>query len=144
MEVFSVMSLLLRRALLTGLFALGALSILGAPVTAQHPHFARGRLLVQFRANADRAGVENALANVHSRGHHPLGTLDVESVDLEAGQDESQAVAKLRANPNVEFAELDAVVPAADIPNDPSYNAQWFLPDIGCPQAWDITTGSTN
>jgi serine protease len=30
------------------------------------------------------------------------------------------------------------------IPNDPNYDLQWHYPSINLPQAWDITTGSSN
>jgi subtilisin family serine protease len=30
------------------------------------------------------------------------------------------------------------------IPNDPSYGSQWYLPLIGAPAAWDVTTGGSN
>src|SRR5207249_4907023 len=36
----------------------------------------------------------------------------------------------------------DRCVPST-IPNDPLFNRQWGLDDVGAPQAWDLTTGST-
>src|SRR5437773_540654 len=36
----------------------------------------------------------------------------------------------------------DRCVPST-IPNDPLYSRQWGLDDVGAPQAWDLTTGST-
>src|SRR6185436_1660421 len=29
-------------------------------------------------------------------------------------------------------------------PNDPRYSSQWYLPKIGAPAAWKVTTGSSN
>ncbi|MFD2169705.1 S8 family peptidase [Tumebacillus lipolyticus] len=53
-------------------------------------------------------------------------------------------LAKVQADPNVEYAELDPIMKINLIPNDPSYSSQWHLPKIKAPQAWDITTGSTS
>ncbi|TDJ69348.1 MAG: hypothetical protein E2O39_11870 [Planctomycetota bacterium] len=48
-----------------------------------------------------------------------------------------------RARPEVEFAELDRIVPAADvIPDDPRYPMQPEHRQIGSPAAWGITPGA--
>lgn len=39
------------------------------------------------------------------------------------------------------YAEVDALVPAGLIPNDPGYTNQWYLPKVSAPGAWDTTTG---
>ena len=41
----------------------------------------------------------------------------------------------------VKFAEPDALIPHAVIPNDTSYNNQWHHNTINSPLAWDKTTG---
>lgn len=45
--------------------------------------------------------------------------------------------------PFASFVEDDHVVSASYSPNDPRYPEQWHLPSISAPQAWDVTTGST-
>uniref|UniRef100_A0A540VEF0 S8 family serine peptidase n=1 Tax=Litorilinea aerophila TaxID=1204385 RepID=A0A540VEF0_9CHLR len=52
------------------------------------------------------------------------------------------ALALLRTDPNVEYAEPDYVARAVRVPNDPEYPQQWYLPHVGAPNAWDATTGS--
>ncbi|MFD2169702.1 S8 family peptidase [Tumebacillus lipolyticus] len=54
------------------------------------------------------------------------------------------ALAKVQADPNVEYAELDQIMKIDLTPNDPSYSSQWHLPKIQAPAAWNITTGSTS
>ena len=58
-----------------------------------------------------------------------------------------RAVAALRADPEVAFAEPDFIYQASHIPDDPYYDEkydsrdglldQWYLPRIGAPAAWD-------
>src|SRR5207245_1364569 len=50
----------------------------------------------------------------------------------------------LSNNPNIEFAQPDFIYAAALVPNDTYYSMAWHLPKIQAPQAWDITTGTTN
>ena len=50
----------------------------------------------------------------------------------------------LRRHPRVKFVERNLRFSAQLDANDPSYGAQWHLPKISAPQAWDITTGRSN
>ncbi len=56
---------------------------------------------------------------------------------------EEDLAAELRATGAVRFAEPDYLLPAAAIPNDPSYAIQWHHSMIGSPAAWDVTSGSS-
>lgn len=51
------------------------------------------------------------------------------------------ALAKLNADPRVEYAEPLARVHALHTPNDPLYKDQWHLPKVGAPTAWHYSTG---
>ena len=74
-------------------------------------------------------------------------------LDLDAATDAEidAAVAELSADPDVEYAERDQLVPLLYTPNDPyfqssgtwgqSYPDLWALHLIDCPTAWDTTTG---
>jgi subtilisin family serine protease len=53
-------------------------------------------------------------------------------------------IRRLKGHPLVEYVELDHVGTGGGIPNDPNYGSQWHLPKIDAPNAWDITTGSSN
>lgn len=52
------------------------------------------------------------------------------------------AIKRLRADPNVEYAEPNYIRRAKAVPNDEYYRFQWHYPLINLPAAWDITTGS--
>ncbi len=46
--------------------------------------------------------------------------------------------------PGVSLVERDGLARAALLPNDPYYPVQWALPRVAAPDAWEITTGSTD
>ncbi|MEO0115896.1 MAG: S8 family serine peptidase, partial [candidate division WOR-3 bacterium] len=49
-----------------------------------------------------------------------------------------------RALPYVKYACPNLIYQVNRIPNDSLYSSQWHLPNIGCPQAWDASTGDTS
>ncbi len=52
-------------------------------------------------------------------------------------------VKALRADPDVRTADLNRVMRASRVPNDPGYAIQrWHYEQIQLPGAWDVTTGS--
>jgi subtilisin family serine protease len=53
------------------------------------------------------------------------------------------ALAILRADPRVRYAELDAVVHALRVPNDQLLPTQWSVTKTHAEQAWDVSTGSS-
>ena len=65
------------------------------------------------------------------------------------GADLTRVMTALAAAPGVLAVEPDAVMRRLDVPNDPSFAAQWDLTDpavsgvqgINAPAAWDLTTG---
>ncbi len=54
------------------------------------------------------------------------------------------AIKQLRRVEHIAFAEPNLIRQAMAIPNDEYYGSQWHYPQISLPQAWDITTGSSN
>ncbi len=56
-------------------------------------------------------------------------------------------MARYERHPLVEFVEQEQIFEEALIPNDPWYQGgaaeQWYLPQIGAPAAWDVTTGDS-
>lgn len=65
----------------------------------------------------------------------PLSVAQMKSATL-------QAIKRLRADPEVEYAEPNYIRRTQAVPNDPYYTLQWHYPMINLPAAWDITTGS--
>ena len=54
------------------------------------------------------------------------------------------ACVQLNAKSGVRYADLNGKNSSMAIPNDPYYSDQWHYPLINLPQAWDVTTGSSN
>lgn len=64
---------------------------------------------------------------------------------LKPGEKAEDKVRELMSNPDVEYAQLNHIFHKTQLtPDDPDFSGQWGLPDIGMPNAWDITTGSPN
>ncbi len=103
--------------------------------------FARGHILVARKSTSDPAAFEKALVKNGSRSLGKIGSTRVHVVDVAPG-DEEAAVGKLKSDPDVEFAEVDRLIPAAGAVNDPGYSAEWHLSMIGAPTAWNYATGA--
>ncbi len=139
-------------------FALGVLVVLIAalclaPVAALAAEDAvPGELIVKYRAGVSaerRAAVEAGLRSVtHVR---TLGLIHAEHLRISGIPDE-EALRRLRASTDVEYAEPNHYVYAQVVPNDPSFSLLWNLLntgqgggyagcDIKASQAWDLFTG---
>jgi len=51
---------------------------------------------------------------------------------------------ELSQNPNVEYAEPRYIYEMYDVPDDPLYSDQWYLPKINASNAWDISQGDAD
>src|SRR6185369_7397378 len=115
----------------------------GGPVRPEEEPFVPGRVLVRFRENV---GLDHARQIVAALGVREDGVLPATGVlvlSLPEQADEAAFANALASRPDVEFAELDRIVKAADItPNDPWFvNWEWHLRRIAAPTAWTTTTG---
>jgi thermitase len=103
-----------------------------------------GQVLVKFRPPMDQAEGASALASYGLPVIENLAELQVLRVGVAEGQEQS-LVQMLLEDPRVEYAELDYMVHATIIPNDPGFNSyQWGLQKIQAPSAWDVTTGTSD
>src|SRR2546423_7717825 len=116
------------------------------------PAFVPGEVLVRYRSES-----QGRLKGASMRIAALDGTLiqmDVQRLDgsdlvegLRLGrvapEDTLKAVAALRQQPDVLYAEPNYILRADVTPNDPNFNLQYGLSKIGAPQAWDTNTGST-
>ena len=106
--------------------------------------------------SALRMGEIGRRAGLRARSLNRLGR-DLHVVEVERtgpGESLQETLARLRADPAVEFAEPDARMRPHRLPNDPGFPGQWFLhevtpgPDgatasaIDAVAAWDETIGS--
>jgi len=70
-----------------------------------------------------------------------LEPLRADVLRLNSG-DPNLALALLRADPRVRYAELDAIVHALRVPNDEYLPTQWSVTKTRAEQAWDLSVGS--
>ncbi|MDH5185521.1 MAG: S8 family serine peptidase [candidate division WOR-3 bacterium] len=55
-----------------------------------------------------------------------------------------QILAAYKNSPYVRYTCPNAIYRIQRIPNDPRYPEQWHLPNIGCPDAWEVSTGDSS
>ena len=104
--------------------------------------FKAGEVLVRFKPHVSPFGMLVTRLAFNATRIRSLYDSPVELWRVPEGQ-EQQVVDRLRADPSVEYAELNYVYHAFIIPNDPSYGQQWAHAKIQSPAAWDIVTGTT-
>lgn len=68
-------------------------------------------------------------------------------IKIPKGRTAEQMVEIFSKNPNVEYAELNNILHAFGVPNDPYYSYQWHLDNpayggIGMEEAWDLADGA--
>jgi hypothetical protein len=107
--------------------------------------FVRHRVLVRFHSHVSEEQVfETMRAGGGLRTKEIRGT-GVMAVELPEDTDEETYLQELRSRADVEFAELDRILPPADMnPDDPMYGSQWHLPKIAAPAAWPVSVGSSD
>src|ERR1051325_3680221 len=105
--------------------------------------FVPGRVLVKFRDNVGLDHARQIVAALGARDADELPGIGVMVLDLPDQADEKAFAHALSARGDVEFAELDRIIPPAAItPNDPWFGSwEWYLTKIGAPAAWTTTTG---
>ena len=64
--------------------------------------------------------------------------------ETEAKMETLWMIRALRKQSGVQYAEPNYIRKPLQAPNDPYYKYQWHYPLINLPDAWDITTGSSN
>jgi subtilisin family serine protease len=110
----------------------------------QTPNFIRGRVLVRFRSETMSLARRDLIAEAGARDAGSLPATGVHILELPVEADEEATVRALQTRPEVEFAELDRLVPPAEVvPDDPWYtNWEWHLRKINGPGAWSLNTGT--
>ena len=116
--------------------------------------FVPGEVLVRYRsepiakskgASMRIAALDGTLVPVDMQRPHASDLLPGLRLAKVAPEDTLKAIAALRENPEVQYAEPNYILKADATPNDPRFlsNEQYALALMGAPQAWDTKTGST-
>ena len=120
-----------------------ALAVCGAVAQGQPVRSVPGRVLVKFKNGVSDAQGRAVAAGLGAQSTRVIPGAGVHVLSLPVGA-ENAFLRTLQQRPDVAFAELDRIVPPADVtPNDTYYSTEWHLPRIYAPAAWSVTTGST-
>jgi len=106
------------------------------------PQFAPQRILVQFKPGVGPAETAQIHRQYGGQVKEVIPGIGIQVVTVPKGQ----VMGKVRAyssNGKVEYAEPDFLAQAVDSPDDPHFGRQWGLTRVDAPQAWDVTTGSS-
>ncbi|MBA3846050.1 MAG: S8 family serine peptidase, partial [Planctomycetes bacterium] len=117
-----------------------------------------GTLIVRFKDGTAPPAMDAALAGKAKKVHKyadanargvgaaqqrgPRFFDHLAKVELADGVAANAALAQLRADPRVAYAEHDVRVSIDRTPSDPQYSALWGMAKIQAPVAWDASTGS--
>lgn len=124
-------------------------------------HYVPGEILVKFRDETSSSGIQSLHANMVTKELKALSVKAgvVHQYKLEGALSVDEAVLKYRSNPAVEYAEPNYLYQLQSIPSDAQFGTLWGLhntgqvvngtagkadADIDAPEAWDISTGSSN
>lgn len=104
-----------------------------------------GEILVKFKHGIPEKAIE-AINKQHSASVIDVSPLGFMRLSIPKGRSVEQMVQTYSMNPNVEYAEPNAICRAVMTPNDPFYSFQWHLDNdeyggINIEDAWDISTG---
>src|SRR3989441_4558242 len=128
-----------------------------ASATAQPtPRHAPDTILVRFKASALPADQALVHALVGAHVYKSFRSVEgLQAVRIPPGMRVKDAIEFYRRRPDVLYAEPNWIVDAQVVPSDPSFSSLWGLnntgqsggipdADIDAPEAWDITTGSSD
>jgi thermitase len=103
--------------------------------------FAANRLLVVPSAGLSPSNLA-AIVGAHGGRARRLGNSSINVIDLPAGASAKAVLARLAKHPHLKQVELDRLVQASYVPDDPYYASAYHLAKIGTPSAWNSTQGA--
>lgn len=110
---------------------------------APRPLFVPGHIVVKFAPYLSARTMQLMAGAVHATAVRRPSYADFHYVSIPVDEDPVAAAARLNQEPDVIYAEPDAVTFPLYVPNDPLYKYQWHFQRIGMEQAWDINPGAS-
>lgn len=124
-------------------------------------HYVPGEVLVKFRDDASSSGITSLNVDMGAKELRgvSVNARVIHQYKLDGGMSVEEAVLKYQSNPAVEYAEPNYLYQLQALPNDAQFGTLWGLhntgqtvngtagradADIDAPEAWDISTGSSN
>jgi subtilisin family serine protease len=112
----------------------------GIAPSGANQQYVPGQVVVGFRPNVDPLSRLEALSDASVSTLKSVGSPNVKLVKVDGSV--PSAIAELKSNPAVAYAEPNWIYHAEATPNDPRYSQLWGLAKINAPLAWNTTTGS--
>lgn len=124
--------------------------------TGEEVQCVKGEVLVRFKEHVSTAEATESLGRFGARSVKYYDRIGVHRVKLPRGMKVKDALSFLSSDKAIEYAEPNYIVKALPtFPNDPRLNELWGLDntgqtggtpdaDIDAPEAWDVTTGSSD
>ena len=102
------------------------------------------RVIVKFSKGLDKRGRDDAVKSERMTSRGSIAKLDLDVYQVDADDTVEEVVDRLRARgkSQVEFVEIDKLLPPLSVPNDPNFDSEWHVPKIGAQNAWDVATGT--
>ena len=133
-----------RRLLVPAIAAM----LLAAPAGAEASGYARGHVIVKYKAETSEGARASVLAGAGAAAARPLPG-GAKRVRIRRGRSVNQTLERLRTDPRVEYAVKDYKAKASLIPNDPGLSGtpggwqdvQWNFSGpfgVNAPTAWDL------
>ncbi len=125
---------------------------------SKKPRYKHGELLVKYRAYVGASSAKLGHKAINISTIRTFKKIGVQHVNLPEGMNVEQALDLYQMNPDVDYAEPNHRYHTTIAPNDTYFNWLWGLhntgqdvngtsgtsdADIDAPEAWDITTGSS-
>jgi hypothetical protein len=134
-----------KQALIAAVSLLLPVSVMAAPPGTSKDEkgsYISGRLLIKGKPGIDEGKFLNILAKHSAAMERKLDRIGVTVAKVPPGL-EKKILAEIQANPSIDFVELDRLVPASFVPNDPGFGSQWHLAKVGAASAWDGASAET-
>jgi thermitase len=112
------------------------------PVQVDGQLVRRGSVIVRFKDGVSSAGKSDAHRAAAAIAAHELKLERAERLEVRPGS-EKEAVAALSERSDVEYAQLDGIMQADEVPSDTYFAQLWGMTKIRAPQAWDVTHSSS-
>lgn len=113
----------------------------GAVQAAQPAEWVKGRVIVQTRAGLSDGELDKII-KPHGGKARRIGKTNLLVIDLPPGMSETAVANQLAHNPNLKFAELDAILKPTLVTTDPYLGSEWHVAKINAATAWDTAMGA--
>jgi thermitase len=105
--------------------------------------FSSQQILVKFKPGTSLPDVAQTHRHLGGQVKETIPGIGVQVVTVPKGQAKAKAKA-YSSNAEVAYAEPNYIAQALAEPDDKYFGAQWNMQKVGAPEAWNVTTGSSN